>query len=278
MNKGRKPDILCIGAQKAGTSWLHVTLASREDVWVPPFKELHFFDHKFIAECRRWAPWHVKQGLKSARDRHLKQTLPPDESYLEYLDRLQTAPILNGTWYKYIFSRASENQKCLDVTPEYSCIPDEGVDFFKRFLPHSKLIYIIRNPLDRLKSQLGMNAHRRKELPSSLEDWNELLEMPALQTRGDYLNHIPRWSRRFTAEQLLFLPFGRIKSDPHGTLRTIEQHCDLPPADYPHAEEKVHRTEPINIPEMAIARLNELAAPQNQFIRDHFGESFYKDT
>ena len=47
MNKGRKPDILCIGAQKAGTSWLHVTLATRRDIWVPPFKELHFFDHNF---------------------------------------------------------------------------------------------------------------------------------------------------------------------------------------------------------------------------------------
>jgi len=278
MNKGRKPDIVCIGAQKAGTSWLHVTLAARDDVWVPPFKEMHFFDHKFIAECRRWAPWHVKQGLKIARERHLMRTLEPDTTYLEYLDRLQTKPMLNGTWYKYIFSRAAENQKCLDVTPEYSCIPDEGVDFFKRFLPQTKLIYIIRNPLDRLTSQLRMNAHRKKKLPSSPEGWEELLKQPALKTRGDYLNNIPRWSARFSSDQLLYLPFSQISCDPQSALRKIEQHCDLPHAQYPQAGEKVHRTEPLELPEFVIARLKELAAPQSQFIREHFGDSFYNDT
>jgi hypothetical protein len=278
MNQGRKPDILCIGAQKAGTSWLHVTLATREDIWVPPFKEMHFFDHKFIAECRRWAPWHVKKGLKMAREQHLARVLPPDETYLRYLERLETRPILNGTWYKYIFSRAAADQKCLDVTPEYSCISDEGVDFFKRFLPHSKLIYIIRNPLDRLMSQFRMNAHRRSSLPSSQDDWRELLEMPALQTRGDYLNNVPRWDKRFTEENLLYLPYGQIEKDPQVMLRKIENHCDLPSAKYPRAKEKVHRTDPLQLPDYVIERLEELAAPQIQFIREYFGEDFYNDS
>ena len=278
MNKGRKPDILCIGAQKAGTSWLHVTLATRKDIWVPPFKELHFFDHKFIAECRRWAPWHVKQGLQMARERHLASTVSPDEAYLEYLDRLHTGPILNGTWYKYVFSRAAADQKCLDVTPEYSCIPDEGVDFFKRFLPHSKLIYIIRNPLDRLKSQLRMNAHRKKKLPSSPKEWGELLDMPALQMRGDYLNNVPRWDARFTQEQLLYLPYGQIAKDPLSALRRIEQHCDLPSSVYPRAKEKVHQTEPLQLPEHVVAKLKELAASQAAFLQDRFGATFYQET
>lgn len=278
MNKGRKPEIVCIGAQKAGTSWLHVTLATRRDIWVPPFKELHFFDHKFIAECRRWAPWHVRQGLQMARDRHLATTVSPDETYLEYLDRLQTAPILNGTWYKYIFSRAEVDQKCLDVTPEYSCIPDEGVDFFKRFLPRAKLIYIIRNPLDRLKSQLRMNAHRKKKLPSSSKEWEDLLDMPALQTRGDYLSNVPRWDARFAPEQLLYLPYGRIAKDPLGTLRKIEQHCDLPPVEYPQAKERVHQTKPLPLPEHVVARLKAIAAPQAAFLQDRFGEAFYEET
>mgnify|MGYP001026872076 FL=1 len=278
MNKGRKPDILCIGAQKAGTSWLHVTLATRRDIWVPPFKELHFFDHKFIAECRRWAPWHVKQGLQGARARHLASASPPDEAYLAYLDRLQSAPILNGTWYKYIFSRAPEDHKCLDVTPEYSCIPDEGVDFFKRFLPQSKLIYLIRNPLDRLKSQLRMNAHRREKLPSSPQEWEALLDMPALRTRGDYLNNVPRWSARFPPDQLLYLPYGKIGKDPLSLLRKIEHHCGLPSSDYPQAAERVHQTAPLQLPDYVIERLEELAAPQAAFLRSHFGESFYKET
>src|SRR3954454_22181194 len=38
------PDFLCIGAQKAGTGWLYEQLRSHPDFWMPPMKELHYFD------------------------------------------------------------------------------------------------------------------------------------------------------------------------------------------------------------------------------------------
>lgn len=278
MNAGRKPEIVCIGAQKAGTSWLHETLSTRPDIWVPPFKELHFFDHKFVEECRRWAPWHVKNGLKDARKRHVARNVTPNEEYLEYLTRLSAPPMLNGTWYKYVFSRARDDQKCLDVTPEYSCIPDVGVDFFKRFLPNTQLIFIIRDPLQRLKSQLRMNAQRRKVLPQSKGDWKELLDAPALHSRGNYLENIPRWDERYTSDQLLYIPFGRIKSDPLGTLHDIEVHCDLPPHTYTNPHQKVHQSGSLEIPEFVTEHLRKIAVAQNEFIQNRFGTEFLELT
>ena len=38
------PDFLCVGAQKAGTSWLYRQLEPHPDFWMPPVKELHYFD------------------------------------------------------------------------------------------------------------------------------------------------------------------------------------------------------------------------------------------
>jgi hypothetical protein len=38
------PKFICIGAQRAGTTWLHECLNEHPDVYVPPEKELHFFD------------------------------------------------------------------------------------------------------------------------------------------------------------------------------------------------------------------------------------------
>src|SRR5438309_7414307 len=38
------PDFLCVGAQKAGTTWLYRELESHPDFWMPPLKELHYFD------------------------------------------------------------------------------------------------------------------------------------------------------------------------------------------------------------------------------------------
>jgi hypothetical protein len=39
-----RPDFLCVGAQKGGTSWLYQQLESHPDFWMPPVKELHYFD------------------------------------------------------------------------------------------------------------------------------------------------------------------------------------------------------------------------------------------
>src|SRR4029078_219812 len=39
------PDFLCVGAQKAGTSWLYRQLEPHPDFWMPPVKELHYLDN-----------------------------------------------------------------------------------------------------------------------------------------------------------------------------------------------------------------------------------------
>jgi hypothetical protein len=38
------PDFLVIGAQKAGTTWLYAQLQNHPQVWLPPIKEIHYFD------------------------------------------------------------------------------------------------------------------------------------------------------------------------------------------------------------------------------------------
>src|SRR5947207_15861690 len=38
------PDFLGIGAARAGTTWLHSNLRRHPQIWLPPVKELHYFD------------------------------------------------------------------------------------------------------------------------------------------------------------------------------------------------------------------------------------------
>ena len=38
------PDFLGIGAQKAGTTWLHDNLSCHPELYLPPEKEIHYFD------------------------------------------------------------------------------------------------------------------------------------------------------------------------------------------------------------------------------------------
>src|ERR1700759_3980060 len=50
----RYPDFLCIGAQKAGTSWLDRNLRRHPKLWLPPMKELQFFSHLYLPAARKW--------------------------------------------------------------------------------------------------------------------------------------------------------------------------------------------------------------------------------
>ena len=45
--EGRLPDFLGIGAQKAGTSWLFDNLKVHPELFLPPEKEVHYFDRDF---------------------------------------------------------------------------------------------------------------------------------------------------------------------------------------------------------------------------------------
>jgi len=273
----RKPDLVCIGAQKAGTSWFHEVFGSRSDVWVPPFKELHFFDHKFIPANRRWTKWHVAKGVKSAKARYHSNPEAYDPDFLEYLRMIETPPMFNGRWYRSIFAKSGAQQICMDVTPEYCTIPDEGVEFVKRFLPHSQFLFIVRDPLERVISQLRMNLSRKKLTPSSHCEWIEAVSDPELLVRGDYIQYIPRWRQHFSDKRLLIMPFAKIKTSPYEFLSEVERFVGLPKSIYLEDPSKqIHKTSRIKIPEFAIDYLREKIQPQHDFLAECLGREYLR--
>jgi hypothetical protein len=48
------PDFLCVGAQKAGTSWLYHQLTLHPDFWMPPIKEPYYFET--LSRVKRYNP------------------------------------------------------------------------------------------------------------------------------------------------------------------------------------------------------------------------------
>jgi len=60
------PDFICIGAQKAGTTWLYKQLESHTEVEMAHPKEVHYFDW-FFYRSLRWYLSHFKQSGKKVR-------------------------------------------------------------------------------------------------------------------------------------------------------------------------------------------------------------------
>ncbi len=60
----RLPDFLGIGAQKAGTTWLHEQLRAHPGIHLPPRKELHYFDDNFHRPLRWYASHFAEAGAR----------------------------------------------------------------------------------------------------------------------------------------------------------------------------------------------------------------------
>ncbi|MDO5647079.1 sulfotransferase [Paracoccus sp. (in: a-proteobacteria)] len=272
----RKPSVLCIGAQKAGTSWLAQVLNDHPQIWNPPYKEVQFFNYRFIPGHRYWIDWHFRNKPGEIRAGYVrrKQIIPPAMD--AYLTATSTSK-QRGTnhWYKKIFAPAPAQAKPMDISPEYSTLPEEGVEFVSKFLPNVKVIYLIRDPVDRAVSQLRMNLRREKRNPETLDDWLAEVENPVLEERGDYATYVPRWRRFFGPDQLLILPYGQIRSDPFALMERVEQHLGIGRARYDALWRRVFATPPgLEPPPQARAALAARLAPQYDFLRTEFGAAF----
>ncbi|MDP0927589.1 sulfotransferase [Paracoccus onubensis] len=272
----RKPGALCIGAQKAGTSWLAQMLGQHPQVWIPPFKEVQFFNYVYIPGHQYWIKWHYRNKPKEIRERHIKREEPLPPELDSYLDGLTSGKMFHNHWYKRVFAPAPGNAVPMDFTPEYSTLPEEGVEFVAGFLRKVKVIYMIRHPVDRAISQLRMNLRREKRTPKTEADWLEEVRNPVLYDRGDYAAYLPRWQKHFP--DMKVIPFGRIAREPGELMDELEEYLGIGPYPYGNLDKKVFANPPgLNPPPAAVALLTERMEPQMEFLRSQFGDKFVKD-
>lgn len=278
MEKPILPKVLGIGAQKAGTSWLHENLKQNEYIWVPPFKEVHFFDHKFVPENRKWTDRQLRSSLERVRIAWRSQNVL-GQRRADWLEKIKKKPNFNGNWYKDIFSLCPPDRVAVDVTPEYSSVPEAGIDFMARFLGDDfKAIYIIREPVDRAMSHLRMKLRRRKALPESIDEWVAAASNHDIVERGNYKSHVRRWQKERPKESLLFVPFGLISRAPHEVMKSVEGFIGVPPASYKNLDKKVYKSDNFDIPDYVKDIFSENCVEQVYFLQESFGNDFYENT
>ena len=213
------PDFLCIGAQKGGTSWLYTQLARHPDLWLPPRKEIHYFD----------TPRFPRAFLLFSRS--------PNARYVaRYNMRLACRDQQNWRWYaRYYFLPRSDrwyaslfapdtNQFAAEITPAYARLPLEVIARIAAKRPDMKLIYLLRHPLDRMWSQaakeLGRSQHHGIHATPTT-DILGLLRRPDYLANSRYLSNLRRWQHFFPSQQIFIGFFEQISSSPQQLLTDI---------------------------------------------------------
>lgn len=271
----RKPSVVGIGAQKAGTSWLFAALRQHPGLWTPPVKETHYFDHLFCPDHRKWTGRNIRNAADGVRAHYVRVGKPMPGALAAYLHRIETGPQFTEEWYRAIFSPAPAGCRPVEITPAYCGLPPNGLDHLTQYLPKAQFIYLIRDPVDRFVSQLRMNLQRAGRKPATLDDWRREAADPVLEARGDYATYLPRWQARVPSDRLLVLPFGRIASDPEGLLAEVERFLGLTAHNFIGLEKRVFAARgPDEIPDQLRAELADRLAPQYAFLRRNFDEAF----
>jgi len=271
------PKFLCIGAQKAGTSWLFARMTEHPNVWMPPVKELHYFDHLFCPDNRKWTHWHLKVNAARSLRWHTRGNNEIDWSFISYLSDLARKEVFTAKWYARCFDRPGAKIKIPgDITPEYSTIPLEGVQFVHDSLPDVKIIYIIRDPVERALSQMRMNVERSKVEPTE----KVLLGMcdgPDISNRGDYKSYVTNWESVFPSNRLLIIPYGRIKKQPAQVMKSIENLLGLEHFASYKLHNREHSTQQIDIPASVKEKLRDKFDSQYEFLTQRFGADFLQE-
>jgi Sulfotransferase family len=195
-----RPDFLCVGAQKAGTSWLYRQLEPHPDFWMPPVKELHYLDN--LNRTKRI------HGPRCCDNR--------DASFIESMQDLRGRFYLDLESYGRLFQHKGE---CLsgDISPAYSTLNDEIIDRVVEHFPNLKVVFLARDPVERAWSQLSMGVRLGMINKFDITDPEEVvcnLLHPGVLARSHPSKIVARWKRYVRPENFRVYFFDDLKENP----------------------------------------------------------------
>lgn len=205
----------CIGAQKAGTTWLARTLAEHDDVFVTPVKEIHYFDH--IAGLTE----HLSARKRSSRYRkYFQRMFTQWHRWREYRAqapwyRAYMNGSLDDAWYASLFSERAGKTVAGEATPEYALIGKAGFSHMKALAPDARIIYIMRNPITRAWSHL-LHQCRVRKLDASAMTTTEFLSIAGeerFEALADYCRVLDALDAVFPSEQVLLEFYEDVHAD-----------------------------------------------------------------
>jgi hypothetical protein len=215
------PAFLGIGAQKAATTWLDRCLRRHPSLWLPPIKELHYFDDPGAGRPvlgRGWAGRRLR--------RELVPRLRADARFLDRGGLRWAARYFFGRrddgWYLSLFP-GDLAAVCGEITPDYSILDAAAVDRVHRLLPEVKLIFLMRDPIDRSWSQIRMDVARsgRRAATVPPDELIGLARSARIARRSDYGRTLRSWGSHYADERFFIGFLEDIRARPEEVLADL---------------------------------------------------------
>mmetsp|Transcript_25747 Transcript_25747/g.39431 ORF Transcript_25747/g.39431 Transcript_25747/m.39431 type:complete len:430 (+) Transcript_25747:88-1377(+) len=232
----RTPTFIIIGQHKCGTTALYSILREHPNLLPSTKFEPHYFDFKgkYIEERIKEGPGR-KERLCAERYRYATDNFDTDQ--------IMEDPNVMATFEK---------------TPSYFDINDPAL--IKSVVPDTKIILILRDPVERLQSHLSMTAleglsikemkagkvneekldkflnhvYRHKKMALHEKRPQDLRRAPLF--RGLYEQRIKKWLKYYElGESMLVLPYEDLRNEPQHVMDEIADFVGFPRYDFQSA-------------------------------------------
>lgn len=272
MPSGAEPKLLiCIGTQKAGTTWLSDYMRSRSDVHAPPVKEVHYFDARFMP---KWCAKYEQEMLAGFQAEVAALTMATcgDPAVQQRLAAmlLRFRMIADPREYMRFMNWGRRSASILfEATPDYAMVGREGFAAMRNMAEDVRLIFLIRNPADRFWSSLRFNKTHRPDFDIEAM-FDKLIDREDFRLLADYGRTIAE-ARAAVGPKRLHVAFYETLF----TAGTMQAICRFAGLEYiaPDFNARSNPSSPLEMPEEKRRRAIEAYAKAYRDIAALFPES-----
>jgi hypothetical protein len=152
--------VFCIGAQKAGTTWLYDALRRSDQVHFSRNKELHYFDviagkAQQVFDMRVQATSILAKRLIPQLGKRNRANLRQLRDLADLLEIYTSDAGDHSAYLDYLLEGYKNQPVVCDITPAYAILDRETFAQMGQ-IGSAKFIFILRDPIDRMWSQIRM--------------------------------------------------------------------------------------------------------------------------
>lgn len=210
------PTFVIGGAPKAGTTALWAWLSTHPDVWMSPIKEPHFLTR----DANHPAPGVEIIGA------------PRSDTHSRGIE-----------WYASLFAGGEASAARGEASTHYLGALD-GPELIERYVPGLRVVFVLRQPVDRAYSHYWHNRKKGHRLPPFAAVLDDVPALRYLVYMSRYREHVERYRQALGQDRVHVVLYDDLRSHPLPTFAEIcryigvsdEYRPDVASQHNPHAE------------------------------------------
>ncbi|MFT7005931.1 MAG: hypothetical protein ACJAXJ_000433 [Colwellia sp.] len=273
---------LSVGAMKAGTTWVYDKLQHNPNIIFSKEKEIYYFSHidgvansldstKRVRRAKQATQQSAR--LLNKNEITLKEHNEALNWYFDYAGNE-----VNDDWYEQLFgfdNCSSNSNFCADFSNLTCFLSEDGWEHVKNIAKNVKVIYILRNPVDRFwshyKFHLQFIKHAEMNTPEQNIKLFERVTSKKWFIRNSMYSENITNMRKYLAEHEFKIYFlDDISTEPEKYLEDIENFIGVDNFDYSSMKLQARKNSSIvkNIPDLWLKKIEAVLSEEVERLKE----------